>query len=145
MDTGVLDEALDVLAGDDLSSAADVEVHDRLLGLLRGRVRLDGLVYDTLDVWDARGIWAGDGSRSAASRIVAETGVAKRDANVAVRRARALRVLPAAATAIRDGRLQPGCVDPLHSARQRVRRGSPSTNRPWWMRALRSVSTSRRG
>ncbi|MEX2626519.1 MAG: hypothetical protein WD225_06520, partial [Ilumatobacteraceae bacterium] len=67
MDAAVLDRALDVLADHELALATDVEVHERLLGLLRGRIRLEGVLYDTVDVWDARSLWCGDGSKSPAA------------------------------------------------------------------------------
>ena len=118
MGTTVLDQTLDTLAADDLTSATDTELHDRMLGLLRGRVRLDGLLYATIDVWDTRGIWSGDGSKSPASRLKAETGIAKTDASTLVRRSRKLRHMPLVAAAVTVGRLQPGCVDALSDARK---------------------------
>jgi hypothetical protein len=118
MDTAVLHEALDRLAENDLSLGTDTEIHERLLGMMRGRVRLEGLLYETLDVWDARTIWSGDGSTSGAARLAAETGIAKREASSAVSRARKLRSMPVTAAAIRDGELQPSCIEALFDARQ---------------------------
>lgn len=118
MDTGVLHEALDRLAEHDLSLGTDTEIHERLLGMMRGRVRLEGLLYETVDVWDARTIWNGDGSTSGAARLAAETGIAKRDASHAVSRARKLRSMPVTAAAIRDGGLQPSCIESLFDARK---------------------------
>lgn len=117
MDAAVLHQALDRLADDDLSLGTDAQIHDRLLGMMRGRVRLEGLLYETLDAWDARMVWCGDGSTSGAARLAAETGMAKREAGLVIARARKLRQMPATATAIRDGALQPGCVEPLADAR----------------------------
>ncbi len=118
MDAAVLDHTLDTLAADDLSSATDAELHARMLTMLRGRVRLDGLLYATIDVWDSRSIWSGDGSKSPASRLKAETGIAKADASTIVRRSRKLRSMPLVAAAVIVGRLQPGCVDAMFDARK---------------------------
>lgn len=113
-----LDGALDELVEHDLSGLADAEVHELVMGLLRARSRVDGALYTALDVWDARKVWSDDGSKSAASRIAAESGWKKAAAHQAVARARKLRAMPATGAAIREGRLSGDYVEVLHDAAQ---------------------------
>jgi len=118
MDAAVLHRALDDLAGQDLSTLCDTEVHELTLGLARARIRVDGVLLAALDVWDARGIWSDDGSKSPAARLSREANWSKRDASMAIRRARALRRLPVTAKAVRDGEMSAEFIDLVDRASQ---------------------------
>jgi hypothetical protein len=72
--------------------------------------------------WDARGVWAGDGSRTAGARLARETSSAKRTADAALRRARSLSSMPATSAAARAGVLSLDQVDLLIHANAAKRR-----------------------
>jgi hypothetical protein len=118
MDTEVLHRAIDELAGQDLSELCDAEVHELTIGLARAGGRLDGVLFSALDVWDARGIWSDDGSKSPAARLAREANWSQREASMAIRRARNLRRLPATAAAVTAGDLSAEFVDLVHRASQ---------------------------
>jgi hypothetical protein len=90
-DTAVLHQTIDELAAGDLGSLGDTEIHELTVGLARARTRLDGTLMSALDIWDARGIWSDDGSKSPAARLSREANWSKREAGVAIRRARVRR------------------------------------------------------
>jgi hypothetical protein len=112
----LLDGVLDDLAGQDLSLLCDAEIHELTTGLARARNRVDGVLLAALDVWDARGIWSDDGSKSPAARLAREANWSRHAASLAVRRARALRRLPATAEAVTAGDLSAEFVDLVDSA-----------------------------
>lgn len=116
MDTGVLHRAIDDLADQDPSSLSDAEVHELTIGLARARVRVDGVLMAALDVWDARGIWSDDGSKSPVARLAREANWSKSTASIAIRRARALRRLPATAAAVTEGAMGTEFVDLVEHA-----------------------------
>jgi hypothetical protein len=118
MDTGVLHRAIDELAGQDLSELCDAEVHELTIGLARAGGRIDGVLFSALDIWDARGIWSDDGSKSPAARLAREANWSPREASMAIRRARNLRRLPATAAAVTAGDLSAEFVDLVHRASQ---------------------------
>jgi hypothetical protein len=111
-----LHQVLDGLAEQDLSELCDAEVHELTVGLARARNRVDGVLLAALDVWDARGIWSDDGSKSPAARLAREANWSKHAASLAVRRARALRRLPATAEAVTTGDLSAEFVDLVDTA-----------------------------
>ena len=115
LDTAV--EAVLVLDPDTLS---DSELHDAVVAIQRQRARLGIAAAALLSRWDRRGVWAGDGSRSAASRLARDTNTSRSSANVELRRARHVRSMPATCAAIRGGELSLDHVDLLGRA-----------NRPW--------------
>jgi hypothetical protein len=106
-----IDTAIDDLAAQDLSTLCDAEVHELTMGLARARCRIDGVLMAALDVWDARQIWSDDGSKSPAARLAREANWSKSAAAIAIRRARALRRLPATADAVTDGQMSAEFVD----------------------------------
>lgn len=111
MDAEALHRSIDDLAAQDLSTLCDAEIHELTMGLARARCRVDGVLMAALDVWDARQIWSSDGSKSAAARLSREANWSKATASMAIRRARALRRLPATAAAVTDGDLAAEFVD----------------------------------
>ncbi|TVR28083.1 MAG: HNH endonuclease [Ilumatobacter sp.] len=111
MDAGALHQAIDDLAAQDVSSLCDDEVHELVMGLARARCRVDGVMMAALDVWDARRIWSDDGSKSPSARLAREANWSKSAASIAIRRARALRRLPATAAAVTNGEMGAEFVD----------------------------------
>lgn len=63
--------------------------------------------------WEARGLYALDGSRSAAARLARDAGIAREEAAAVLRRARKLRSMPATAAAFARGELSVDKVDLL--------------------------------
>lgn len=107
---------LDEMVDEDAAVLTDHELTERVLGVARARCRLEYVHLETLSVWDSRGVYADDGSRSGASRIAAQTGFSRSEAAAAIRRARRLRSLPATAEAISAGVLDPRCAELLSEA-----------------------------
>ena len=62
-------EALEALAAVDIDGLTDSELDEDLTALMRLAGRLDAAVCARAARWEARGIWAFDGSRSAACRL----------------------------------------------------------------------------
>ena len=115
---GMLDElasALDGLAATDLDLLTDPELHDRVVGL-RGEVsRLQSIVSATVSAWDARHVWAGDGSKTPSARLGRDCRLSPEAAHREVRRARSLRGMPATAAAFAAGTISSDHVDALRS------------------------------
>jgi hypothetical protein len=89
-----------------------------VVAVQRERARLGVVAGGLLDRWDARRVWAADGSRSAARRLSRDTACSPASAGVQMRRARQLRRLPACAAAIARGELSLDHVDLLGRANQ---------------------------
>jgi hypothetical protein len=124
MSTGVLDQlgdAVDSLGDLDTDTLGDAELDALLIELMRTRHRLAAATADVLARWDARGVWRGDGSRSAATRLARDGKVSLTTANVELRRARHLVEMPATAAALGAGRLSMDHVDLLGRANQEHR------------------------
>ena len=83
-----LHEAVDVLGTLDAPGLQDAELHELVVAVQRERARLGTVAAALLGRWDARRIWAGDGSRSAAARLSRETACSPATASVEMRRAR---------------------------------------------------------
>ncbi len=96
----------------------DRELHELVVAVQRERARLGALAARLLGHWDARRIWAGDGSRSAAARLSRETACSPATAGVEMRRARQQRGLPATTAAIGRGELSLDHIDLLGRANQ---------------------------
>ena len=96
----------------------DDELHALVIELQKERARLGAAAAELLSCSDARRLWAGDGSRSAAARLSRETSTSLASAAVEMRRARQLRSMPTCAAAIADGSLALDHVDLLGRANQ---------------------------
>jgi hypothetical protein len=114
----VLHDAIDVLAAVDPSELEDAELHALVIAVQRERARLGVAAARLLGRWDARQIWAADGSRTAAARLSRETACSAPSAGVEMRRARHQRALPATTAAIARGELSLDHLDLLGRARQ---------------------------
>ena len=113
-----LEAVLDAVAALDPGSLDDAELDELVVGLGRSQQRLAGVTAPLLARWDTVGVWAGDGSRSAASRLARDCGTSPRTARVELRRARHLARMPHTADAVAAGRASMDLVDLLGRADQ---------------------------
>jgi Domain of unknown function (DUF222) len=116
-----LDTALGDLLDLDPDTLTDGELHDLVVTVQRESHRLAALRAKLISAWDFRGVWTDDGSRSAPHRLAREASMAVTSAKVELRRARALRAMPATAAAVADGALSPDHVDLLARANDGAR------------------------
>ena len=114
----LLHDAIDDLAEVDAAALDDDELHRIVVSVQQERARLGAVAAALLGRWDARKVWAGDGSRSPAARLSRETACSHASAAVEVRRARQIRSLPATAAAIERAELSLDHVDLLGRADQ---------------------------
>lgn len=111
-----LDRAIDGLLALDPDTFTDTELHEVVVGLQSQSHRLAAARARLTAAWDRRQIWAEDGSRSPGHRLARETTMSVPSAKAEVRRARALRTMPATAAALAAGDLSPDHVDLLARA-----------------------------
>jgi uncharacterized protein DUF222 len=113
-----LHHAIDALAAIEPSALEDDELHALVVAVQRERARLGVVAAGLLNRWDARRIWASDGSRTAAARLSRETACSGASAGVEMRRARHQRSLPATTAAIAQGELSLDHLDLMGRANQ---------------------------
>ncbi len=111
-----LDRAIDGLLALDPDTLTDTELHEVVIGLQSQSHRLAAARAKLTAPWDSRQIWADDGSRSPAHRLSRQATMSATSAKTEVRRARALRTMPATAAALASGDLSPDHVDLLARA-----------------------------
>jgi Domain of unknown function (DUF222) len=116
-----LDDAIGALLELDPDTLTDSELQESVVAVQRCRARLGAAAANLLSRWDHRGVWAGDRSRSAASRLARDTRTSVSTANVELRRARQLRTMPATADAVAAGELSLDHVDLLARANRPLR------------------------
>jgi hypothetical protein len=100
-----LSEALAGLEAISPEALSDPALHEVVLALVRAESRLGALRARLVAAWDARRVWADDGSKSAAARLGRECALSPLSARRELRRARALAEMPATAAALRAGTL----------------------------------------
>ncbi len=105
-----LKEAIDGLVGSDAAACADPEA---FIELERLAARLDAHLSAAAGAFDASGIWADDGARSAPAWIATRCRLPRAEARRQVRRGRALRHLPLVARAWASGEISGSHVDAL--------------------------------
>jgi Domain of unknown function (DUF222) len=110
--------AIDALAAVDVDALGDDDLHQLTVGLCRLTARLAALRARVTGTWDARKVWAEDGSRTAAARLARECGLSPGSAAAELRRARGLRSMPATSAAMAEGSLSIDQVDLLQRANQ---------------------------
>src|SRR3954451_23077490 len=108
-----LDEGIDALNAIDLDTLCDEELNAYVLDLQDGCSRLAAAQARLLARWDARMVWADDGSKAAGARLARDTEGCKRTAYGLLRRARKLTSMPAVADAFAAGALNADVVDLL--------------------------------
>jgi Domain of unknown function (DUF222) len=114
MGTEILDglrEALDALADVDVEALSDGELHAVVVELAALSTRLEAQWCRTIARWDARMVWAHNGSRSPAARLSRDTGRRQAACGRLVTRARKLVSMPATAVAYRTGEICGDHVD----------------------------------
>jgi hypothetical protein len=117
-----LDGAIDGLLALHPDTLTDTELHEVVVGLERQAHRLAAARARLTAAWDGRQIWADDGSRSPGHRLAREATMSVAAAKTEVRRALALRTMPATAAALAAGDLSPEHVDVLARANDGARR-----------------------
>lgn len=113
---------IDELFAVDVDSLDDVSLDAHVTEISRQRDRLAAAHAQFLARWDARKLWAQDGSRSAAARLARDTTSFTTTTRAELRRARRLMALPATAAAARRGQLSLDQVDVMTRAAQPWRR-----------------------
>ncbi|MDT5075476.1 MAG: hypothetical protein QOJ80_113, partial [Mycobacterium sp.] len=113
-----LRDAVEVLEAVDAHRLTDGELHDTVVALVELDSRLAAARARLLAVWDARQVWADDGSRSAASRLSRDCNVSSKTGKRELARARGLAALPATSAGLRDGKLSVDQADLLRWANQ---------------------------
>src|SRR3954469_24100939 len=108
-----LDEAIDALNAVDLDSLDDASLDDLVVGLRERSSRLAAAEARLLARWDARMVWADDGSKAAGARLARDTESSTRTAYGLLRRARQLISMPVVADAFAAGSLNADVVDLL--------------------------------
>ena len=111
-----LSGAIDDLLSLDPAELDDDELHDTVIGLLRQSHRLAATRARLISMWDRRGLWARDGSRSAGHRLAREASMSIPAGKREVSRARALRSMPHTSAAVAQGALSAEHVDVLAGA-----------------------------
>ena len=111
-----LSEAIDDLLSGDVDELDDDGLHDVVVGLLRQSHRLAAVRARLISVWDRRGLWARDGSRSPGHRLAREAAMSIPAGKREVRRARALDSMPHTTAALAEGVLSAEHVDVLAGA-----------------------------
>lgn len=97
--------SIDAAAVVELDTLGDGELNAELMGLLRQRHRLDAQIARRAQRWEARTLWATDGSRSSAARLARDGLVAQSTAHEVLHAGRAVIKMPLAATAWTDGEI----------------------------------------
>lgn len=101
----LLRSAIDLLAQVDPTDLATAELAEQCVELQRQRHRLGGIAARLLNRWQASGVWALDGSRSAAAHLARETHGGVASCRADLRRAAAAHDLPAVVDAVVAGDL----------------------------------------
>lgn len=113
---GALAATIDALLAVDPGTLDDATLHDTVVDLQRLSSRLTAARARLVANWDARRIWADDGSKAAGARLARDARCAPQTARAEVRRARQLRTMALTATAFAAGELSADHVDALCAA-----------------------------
>jgi hypothetical protein len=108
-----LDRAIAALNAIDLDSLDDATLNELVLGLHERCSRLAATHARSLARWDARMVWADDGSKAAGARLARDTESCKASTDRLLRRARRLTSMPIVASAFTSGALNADVVDLL--------------------------------
>ena len=118
----LLREGVGELVELDPAGLDDVLLHELIIGLQAQRSRLAVVAAGLLAQWDGRGIWDGDGSRSAAHRLARETRSSLRSSRTEMCRARRIGQMSATREAVAAGRLSVDHLDLLAHVNTPARR-----------------------
>ena len=107
----LLRAAVDALAQVDPCALDTSELADLCLDVQRQMHRVAGVSARFLEQWQSSGVWAFDGSRSAASRLARETRSGLRSCRADLRRGRISAALPVVTAAVINGELSVDHLD----------------------------------
>lgn len=96
---------------------ADEALADAVVGLARARSLLDAATAEFVARWDARCLWADDGSKAPGPRLARDVGCRPQTASRIVHSARASRSMPLVTAAWRSGTISTDHVERLSRAR----------------------------
>lgn len=113
-----LSNVAEALEAVDPHRLTDGELDETVVELLALDSRFAALRARLLAAWDARQVWAGDGSRSAAARLGRDTNLSSKRATAEIARARRLAAMPVTTGAVRAGKLSMDQADLLRWANQ---------------------------
>ena len=113
-----LSQAIDALAALDPDRLPDGKLHNVVCALEREESRFAAARARLIAAWDARRVWADDGSKAANGRLARERDLSPETSRAELRRARKLRSMPATATALADGKLSADKADLLAQVNQ---------------------------
>jgi hypothetical protein len=116
-----LQAAIDGIAGLDVDTLTDAELHDAVVGIGTLSTRLEAQWCRLIARWDANQVWADDGSKAAAARLARETHMRHGDCDRLVRRGRDLAAMPATEAAYRAGEINSRHVDLVASCNREWR------------------------
>jgi hypothetical protein len=119
--SGTLSASIDAVLAVDVDAMDNTELNRDLIALSAEVTRLHAAVLARAERWDARNVWANDGSRSAGHRLAREANTTVTAAKATIRRARALRDMPATREALQRGTITVDHVDLLANANSRSR------------------------
>jgi hypothetical protein len=134
-----LRDALDQIAAVDPDALSDAELHAGVVGVMRNLDRLTVAAAALVQRWDARQVWANDGSKSPTARLARECGSSPRTAGCVLRRARALASMPATAAAGVDGVVSIDKIDLLAAANTTARRSAFTAHEAELVDAIRPL------
>ncbi|MGI8755166.1 MAG: DUF222 domain-containing protein, partial [Acidimicrobiales bacterium] len=120
-----LAKAIEELLAVDVDGLDDASLHDEVVALQRLDSVAAAVRARFVSAWEARRVWAGDGSKSPPARLARDARCAPATARAEVRRACRLRTMPHTATAFAGGDLSADHVDLLAGC-----------NRPPWQDAF---------
>lgn len=138
----MLTSSIDQLLKVDLDTLDDAALHEAVVTLARQRDRLAVAHARLVARWDARKVWQGDGSRSAAARLAREATWFTSTARTELRRARRLDTMPATQRAGGSGDLSLDQVDVLTAANLPHRRQQCSHDEAQLVGLCRNLSAS---
>jgi hypothetical protein len=115
-----LEAALDELAALDVDTVDDGALDDTVVALSAVSTRLEAVWCRMIGRWDARQVWADDGSKAPGARLARATHRRRGDCDRLVRRARDLAAMPHSEAAYATGEIHGAHVDLIASC-----------NRPW--------------
>jgi hypothetical protein len=131
-----LKEAIDGLVGSEPSAYADPE---SFIELERLAARLDAHLSAAAGAFDASGVWADDGARSAPAWIATRCRLPRAEARRQVRWGRALRHLPLVESAWRSGEISGAHVDALAALRRPRTEAALERDEPLLVRQARRL------
>lgn len=117
-----LRDAIDGVLAGNVDDLPHVELNRELIALMGEATRLQAAVLERAQRWDARKVWADDGSKSAGHRLAREANTTVTAGKATIRRARALIDMPATREALQRGAISLDHIDLLANANSRSRR-----------------------